>query len=109
MRRWPAVPRRSSGIWFAVCALAFWGAAVPAVTSAAETWVRSESPKVRAAIAFAKERSATFRRLPESLDSTDGLVFIIEGACPRGVGACLHLSVEIAGPRRLLWVFVNPR
>ena len=57
---------------------------------------------------LARERSATFRRLIESIETTDGLIYIIEGQCPRGVGACLHLSVEIAGPRRLLRIFVNP-
>lgn len=105
------VLRRPAAIGFPSCALTLWGIGSPSEASAEETssWVRSESPIVRSAIALARERSATFRQLMESIDATDGLIYIVEGQCPRGVGACLHLSVGIAGPRRLLRIIVNPR
>ena len=111
MRLSLTVLRRPAAIWFASCALTLWGTGSPSEASADETssWVRSESPIVRSAIALARERSATFRRLLESIETTDGLIYIIEGECPRGAGACLPMSMEIAGPRRLLRILVNPR
>ena len=102
---------RPAAIRFASCALTLWGTGSPSEASADETssWVRSESPIVRSAIALARERSATFRRLLESIEITGGMIYIIEGQCPRGVGACLPMSMEIAGSRRLLRILVNPR
>jgi hypothetical protein len=105
------VMRRSVAIPLALWSLTLGGLGPSAEASADETssWVRSESPNVLSAIAIATERSATFRRLLESIESTDGLIYIIEGQCPRGVPACLHLSIGTAGPRRLLRISVNPR
>ena len=101
--------RRPAAIWLVACALTLWEGILPTAANADETWIRTESPTVRSAITLATERSATFRRLVESLEATDGMIYIVEGQCPRGVGACLHLSVGIAGPRRLLRILVNPR
>ena len=72
--------------------------------------VRSENPVITAAIAQGIERSTTFRRLIEAIDTTDGLVYVLEGKCGgHGVRACLHMSVELSGPNRLLRILVNPR
>ena len=101
--------RRAGAIGFVSCALTLSGGGSQSEASADEPWIRSESQTVRSAIALGTQRSATFRRLLESLEATDGLIYIIEGQCPRRVRACLHLSVGIAGPRRVLRILVNPR
>ena len=105
------VVHRSVAIPLALWSLTLGGLGPSAESSAHETssWVRSESPIVLSAIAIATERSATFRRLIESIESTDGLIYIIEGQCPREVPACLHLWIGTAGRRRLLRISVNPR
>ena len=71
--------------------------------------VRSEQPDLAAAIARGIEQSKTFRGLVEAIEATDGLVYVLEGTCGQGVRACLHMSVELAGPYRLLRVLVNRR
>jgi hypothetical protein len=59
--------------------------------------VRPDGPRIAAAIQEATERSPTFRRPIETLDDTDGLVYVGEAKCPRGVQACLVLSMKVAG------------
>ncbi len=71
--------------------------------------VRSDIPSTAAAIREATERSAIFRRLTETLDGTDGLVYVERGQCGHGVQACLALSVKVAGPHRVLRILVCPR
>jgi len=71
--------------------------------------VRSESTLITDAIARGAKRSPTLRRLIETVDTTDGLVYIDEGLCGHSVRSCLHLSVVIAGPYRVLRILVNPR
>jgi hypothetical protein len=71
--------------------------------------VRSNSPAIRAVIDQATERSVTFRRLVDTIDRTDGLVYVDEGRCNHSVRACLMLSVKVAGPYRLLWIAVDAR
>jgi hypothetical protein len=71
--------------------------------------VRSENPSIAAIIREAAERSPIFRRLIERIDATDGLVYVEEGTCGHGVLACLTLSVQVAGPHRLLRILVDPR
>ena len=71
--------------------------------------VRSDIPSTAAAIREATQRSAMFRRLIETVDSTDGLVYVESGQCGHGVQACLALSVKVAGPHRILRILVDPR
>jgi hypothetical protein len=71
--------------------------------------VRSDNPSIAAAIHDASDRSATFRRELETIQTTDGLVYISGGQCGHSVSACLSLSIKVAGPFRLLRVIVNPR
>jgi hypothetical protein len=70
--------------------------------------VRSNTPSIAAIIQDAAERSPLFRRLIETIDATDGLVYVDEGKCGHGVSACLVLSVQVAGPHRLLRILVDP-
>jgi hypothetical protein len=71
--------------------------------------VRAENPVIATAVTQGLHQSTTFRRLIEAIEATDGLVYVLEGDCGLGVRACLHMSVELAGPNRLLRVFVNPK
>jgi hypothetical protein len=71
--------------------------------------VRAEDPRLSVAIVQGATRSATFRRLIEAIDATDGLVYVLEGTCGQGVRACLHMSLELSGKNRLLRILVNPR
>ena len=82
---------------------------VAALDAASPPRVRSQSARVGAAIARGTAHSPTFRRLVETINATDGLVFVDEGVCARGVRACLLMSVSIAGPSRLLRILVNLR
>jgi hypothetical protein len=71
--------------------------------------VRSEDGHLSVVIAQAAERSPTFKRLLDSINTTDGLVYIAAGTCQQSVRACLHMTLDVAEPYRLLRVFVNPR
>ena len=82
---------------------------VAAQAGAVAPRVRSESARIAETIARGREGSATFRRLVENIEATDGLVFVDEGVCAGGVRACLRLSVTVAGPSRLLRIVVNLR
>lgn len=71
--------------------------------------VRSESARIADAITRGTEGSATFRRLVDTIDMTDGLVYVNEGVCGHAVRACLLLSVTVAGPNRMLRILVTLR
>ena len=69
--------------------------------------VRSENPSIGAVVRDATMRSVTFRQLVDTIDGTDGLVYIEQGKCGHGVRACLLMSVKIAGPSRMLRVIIG--
>lgn len=71
-------------------------------TAARLVRVRSESPEIAAVISRASEISATFQRLIARIDATNGLIYVDKGKCGHGVSACLLLSVQVAGPYRVL-------
>jgi hypothetical protein len=71
--------------------------------------VRSNSPEIAAVIRGASDASETFRRLVATIDGTDGLVYVDDGKCGRGVSACLLLSVQVSGPFRVLRIMVDAR
>jgi hypothetical protein len=71
--------------------------------------VRSDALAIRKVIQQATERSATFKRLVDTIDQTDGIVYVVEGTCPHGVLACLMFSVTLAGQYRILRVKVDHR
>jgi hypothetical protein len=68
--------------------------------------VRSTNPVITGLITQASAQSPTFRELIHTISSTDGVVYVEEGACGFGVQACLA-RVTTAGDNRWLWVFVN--
>ena len=70
--------------------------------------VRSTTAMISTVIEQISERSATFRRLVETINASDGIVYVEEGQCGRGVSACL-VTVKVAGPNRLVWVWVDIR
>src|SRR6266536_2502082 len=71
--------------------------------------VRSSHPYIRAMIAEAQVRSATFRRLVHAVEATDGIVYVEEGDCHRRLRACLPPVVTSAGDVRFLRVLVDAR
>jgi hypothetical protein len=74
------------------------------------TRVRSNGdPAMTTLLHEAFERSLTFRRLVDTINGTDGLVYIEPGTCGPGFRACLLMSVTIAGPNRVLHIRVDVR
>jgi hypothetical protein len=70
--------------------------------------VRSTNPLIATALHQASEQSATFRRLVETINTSDGLVYVEEGQCGRGARACL-VTVKVSGPNRMLSVWIDTR
>jgi hypothetical protein len=70
--------------------------------------IRTHTPVVATLIQEATERSATFRRLVETINASDGIVYVNEGDCGHGVRACLA-QVIAAGPNRIIRVQVDTR
>src|SRR6185436_2018958 len=73
-----------------------------------QTHVRSSSPVIAALIEVAGEQSKTFKSLVDTINASDGIVFVEEGTCGHGVPACF-VTVTMAGSNRLLWVKVDTR
>ena len=71
--------------------------------------VRSHSPHIVEAIARGTAASPTLRRLIDTVDATDGIVYVDEGECGHTVRACLLPLVQVAGPNRVLRILVNLR
>jgi hypothetical protein len=69
----------------------------------------NDSPSIAGLLDEGTNRSATFRRLVETIDATDGIVYVQEGRCGHHVRACLALSVQLAGPNRILRIVVDMR
>ena len=68
--------------------------------------VRSRHQGLRAMITIASEQSSTFRRMVETINASDGIVYVEPGVCKHGVRACL-VKVTSAGGYRLLFVKVD--
>ena len=66
--------------------------------------VRSTSAKLSALIDDGVARSKTFANLVTAIEATDGIVYVEEGECPRGVAACLEWRVTLARAYRILFV-----
>jgi hypothetical protein len=69
--------------------------------------VRSSNASLITLIARGSEQSATFRRLIDAIDASDGIVYVEAGRC-RYSRACLT-GVSAAGTYRMLWVTVDTR
>ena len=87
-------------------AAAGWPVAAANMDGTAMTRVRSTNPAITALIAQATLQSQTFRELVETINNSDGIVYVEEGGCGFGVRACLT-SVTTAGANRMLWVLVD--
>jgi hypothetical protein len=68
--------------------------------------VRSRHESLRAMITTASEQSVTFRRMVDTINASDGIVYIEVGVCQYGVRACL-VRVGSAGQRRYIFVKVD--
>ncbi len=72
-----------------------------------EPGVRSSHPGLSAVIRTASERSITFRGLLETIEATDGIVYVEHGICPWHARGCLLSTVTISGRYRVLQIVVN--
>ena len=70
--------------------------------------IKTEDPEIARAIALAIEWSDTFRRQVETIERTDGMVWILRGRC-HAMPACLLIYLEVSGPNRMLRIHVDPR
>jgi hypothetical protein len=71
--------------------------------------VRSSHAYIRAMIDEAGRRSPSFRRLVETIDATDGIVYVEDGTCGHSVRACLTMSISSAAQYRILRVLIDVR
>lgn len=91
---------------------AFFPVAVLAFTCTAGTHayaeIRTSSPGLAALIRTGTEVSPTLRRLSESIEASDGIVYIEQGYCGNErIRACLAHRITISGENRMLYVFVD--
>jgi len=70
--------------------------------------VRAINPTIATLIQRASERSHTFRGLLDTINASDGIVYIEPGKCGQSMRGCFE-NVTMAGTTRLLWVKVDPR
>ena len=93
----------------AIGAVAMLAAAVNVGADSAGPRVRSSHAYLRAMIDEARQRSATFRGLVETIEGTNGIVYVEHGACGHAVRACLALHATMAADYRILRVLVDAR
>ena len=82
--------------------------AVDETASTDGSHVRSTNPAISALIDQATEQSATFRRMVETINASNSVVYVQEGTCGRGMRACF-INVTVARAHRFLWVKVDLR
>jgi hypothetical protein len=70
--------------------------------------VRSSNAVIVRVLKEASDRSKAFRSLVETINASDGTVYVEAGKCGYGVRACL-VTVTMAGVNRNLWVKVDTR
>jgi hypothetical protein len=70
--------------------------------------IRTHTPVMAILIQQATERSATFRRLVEAINASDGIVYVRAADCGHGVRPCLA-DVTAARPNRILRIQVATR
>jgi hypothetical protein len=70
--------------------------------------LRSSHPTIALSIAEADKHSPRFHKLLEDIGRTDGIVYVEAGECGHGVRACLPHKIVWAGPRRLLFILIDP-
>ena len=71
--------------------------------------VRSFSPSIVSVIQQAGERSATFRRLVETINASDSYVYVDEGECRDSDQRACLVNVTVGGRFRFMFVHVAAR
>jgi len=95
-----------------VLALSLTVTAQDAASWRSESQLRSSSAQIIALLVDGIRDSATLKRLIETLETTDGIVYVESGRCRRGadkLNACLVNDVVAAGGRRYLRILVDLR
>jgi hypothetical protein len=101
--------------WIRLCAIGAVIAASIVLTTRTTTAnpavaeVRTTNPVIRALLAEAARLSPTFRHLIETIESSDGIVYVESGVCGHGTQSCLATSITPAGTFRLLRILINTR
>ena len=75
---------------------------------ATRSHVRSFNRSIASVIQQAGERSATFRRLVETINASNSYVYVDDGECLHSEQACL-VNVTVGGPYRFMFVHVATR
>jgi hypothetical protein len=70
--------------------------------------LRTVDSRLAAIVIEASARSRSFRQLAQTIDQTDGIVYVEHGKCGHGVRACL-VAVSVAGANRIVRVRVNAK
>jgi len=84
------------------------GANVRADDPASTTRVRAQEPELAELVHEGTDRSATFRRLVQRIDETDGIVYIQTGPCSiSAVAGCLLMRVTETEHARYLRIHVT--
>lgn len=101
--------RLSAAVVLVAClTMAITSIAAAATETEEVSQVRSTSSAIRSLIAVSLAYSPTFRALSEKIDASNGIVFVEDGRCSRGVRACV-VSLTPAGSKRILWIRVDAR
>ena len=69
--------------------------------------IRTNQSNVATLIERGREHSSTFRALLETIEASDGIVYVETGRTCHGRHACLVMSVTMAGRNRILHVLVD--
>jgi hypothetical protein len=84
------------------------GAAAPAQGAGASDRIRSTDGLIQMLLEEGRQRSATFRDLVDTIDRTDGIVYVERGRCPvGGMRACLLHVLTPNRHARYLWIAVD--
>lgn len=70
--------------------------------------VRPTNATIATLIQNASDRSPIFRGLIDTINASDGIVYIEPGMCGHGMRACF-VKVTMAGATRMLWVTLDAR
>jgi hypothetical protein len=98
-----AAKRRDWLIGLMLTELVVVGSPALAAPQVASDRVRGSDAAIATLINHASERSNTFRGLVNTINASDGMVYVEPGACEHGMQACL-VNVTMAGPTRIVWV-----
>ena len=84
------------------------GAAPAFAQATGDVRVRTSNAAIAALVQHATQTSRTFRGLVDTINASDGIVYIEDGRCSHGRRACF-VAVTRAGELRILWVKLDTR